>query len=93
MFLSGNGQIGVSYLVFSSEPFCFFLVLLRQVANAAKVNASAVLIYPDPDDFEFEDTTELFGHVSVKRHSFMNVFYIEILQFSEVPLHSSVVHI
>lgn len=92
MFLSGNGQIGVSYLVFSSEPFCFFL-FLRQVANAAKVNAAAVLIYPDPDDFEFEDTTELFGHVSVKRHSFMNVFYIEILQFSEVPLHSSVVHI
>lgn len=35
----------------------------EKVANAAKVNASAVLIYPDPDDFDFEDTTELFGHV------------------------------
>ncbi|XP_075876851.1 transferrin receptor 1a isoform X2 [Nelusetta ayraudi] len=35
----------------------------EKVANAAKVNAAAVLIYPDPDDFEFEDTTELFGHV------------------------------
>lgn len=41
--------------------------MLRQVANAARVNASAVLIYPDLDDFSFEeseDTTDLFGHVS-----------------------------
>lgn len=29
------------------------------------MNASAVLIYPDPADYSFEDTTELFGHVSV----------------------------
>lgn len=45
------------------ELFC-----LQQVANAAKVNAAAVLIYPDREDFNFEDsedTTEFFGHVSV----------------------------
>lgn len=43
--------------------------LFQQVANAARVNASAVLIYPDREDFNFEeseDTTDLFGHVSVK---------------------------
>lgn len=38
---------------------------MQQVANAAKVNASAVLIYPDPEDYPFESTTELYGHVSV----------------------------
>lgn len=33
------------------------------------MNASAVLIFPDREDFNFEeseDNTELFGHVSVK---------------------------
>lgn len=31
------------------------------------MNASAVLIYPDPADYVLEDTTALFGHVSVDR--------------------------
>lgn len=35
-----------------------------QVANAARLNASAVLIYADPEDYSLEDTAELFGHVS-----------------------------
>lgn len=35
-----------------------------QVANAAKLNASAVLIYPDPEDYPLEVGMELFGHVS-----------------------------
>ncbi|XP_068604482.1 transferrin receptor 1a isoform X2 [Brachionichthys hirsutus] len=35
----------------------------EKVANAAKMNASAVLIYPDPADYSFADTTQLFGHV------------------------------
>lgn len=36
----------------------------EKVANAANVNASAVLIYPDPTDFSsLGPTTELFGHV------------------------------
>ncbi|CAF97624.1 unnamed protein product, partial [Tetraodon nigroviridis] len=35
----------------------------EKVANAAKLNASAVLIYPDPADYALQDTTELFGHV------------------------------
>lgn len=38
-----------------------------QVANAAKMNASAVLIYPDPADYLFENNAQLFGHVSVDR--------------------------
>ncbi|XP_073347503.1 transferrin receptor protein 1-like [Pagrus major] len=35
----------------------------EKVANAAKMNAAAVLIYPDPSDYSFGDTTELYGHV------------------------------
>ncbi|XP_040910444.1 transferrin receptor protein 1-like isoform X2 [Toxotes jaculatrix] len=35
----------------------------EKVANAAKVNASAVLIYPDPTDYSIGDRTALFGHV------------------------------
>ncbi|XP_035525871.1 transferrin receptor protein 1-like isoform X2 [Morone saxatilis] len=35
----------------------------EKVANAAKMNASAVLIYPDPADYTFEEDTELYGHV------------------------------
>ncbi|XP_047445595.1 transferrin receptor protein 1-like isoform X2 [Mugil cephalus] len=35
----------------------------EKVANAAKLNASAVLIYPDPTDYSFGETTELYGHV------------------------------
>lgn len=41
------------------------------MANAAKLNASAVLIYPDPEDYSFEDTTELFGHVSEQSDSYI----------------------
>lgn len=35
----------------------------EKVANAAKVNASAVLIYGDPSDYPVDPFTELFGHV------------------------------
>ncbi|KAK3513435.1 hypothetical protein QTP70_014262, partial [Hemibagrus guttatus] len=35
----------------------------EKVANAVKVNASAVLIYPDPADYQLNDNTPLFGHV------------------------------
>ncbi|XP_049602531.1 transferrin receptor protein 1 [Syngnathus scovelli] len=35
----------------------------EKVANAAKMNASAVLIYRDPADYPSEATTHLFGHV------------------------------
>uniref|UniRef100_A0A8C6LGJ5 Transferrin receptor protein 1 n=1 Tax=Nothobranchius furzeri TaxID=105023 RepID=A0A8C6LGJ5_NOTFU len=35
----------------------------EKVANAAKVNASAVLIYPDPADYSIGETTDLYGHV------------------------------
>lgn len=34
------------------------------MANAAKCNASAVLIYPDPVNYDINDDTALFGHVS-----------------------------
>uniref|UniRef100_A0AAZ1X8F4 Transferrin receptor protein 1 n=1 Tax=Oreochromis aureus TaxID=47969 RepID=A0AAZ1X8F4_OREAU len=35
----------------------------EKVASAAKVNASAVLIYPDPIDYPIGNDTSLFGHV------------------------------
>ncbi|XP_072525388.1 transferrin receptor protein 1-like [Salminus brasiliensis] len=35
----------------------------EKVANAAAANASAVLIYPDPEDYPFDEGTDLFGHV------------------------------
>lgn len=35
----------------------------EKVANAAKMNASAVLIYPDNDDYSISESTPLFGHV------------------------------
>uniref|UniRef100_A0A665UWP6 Transferrin receptor protein 1 n=1 Tax=Echeneis naucrates TaxID=173247 RepID=A0A665UWP6_ECHNA len=35
----------------------------EKVANAAKLNASAVLIYADPTDYSIGDSTQLFGHV------------------------------
>ncbi|GAA6222464.1 transferrin receptor protein 1-like [Lates japonicus] len=35
----------------------------EKVANAAKMNASAVLIYADPVDYSIGDDTPLFGHV------------------------------
>ncbi|KAM3860369.1 transferrin receptor 1b [Diretmus argenteus] len=35
----------------------------QQVANAAEKGATAVLIYPDPEDYRYEDKTELYGHV------------------------------
>ncbi|XP_037550366.1 transferrin receptor 1b [Nematolebias whitei] len=35
----------------------------QQVDNAAKKGASAVLIYPDPQDYKLVATTELYGHV------------------------------
>ncbi|XP_062335426.1 transferrin receptor 1b [Osmerus eperlanus] len=35
----------------------------EQVASVAELGASAVLIYPDPQDYDYQDTTELYGHV------------------------------
>lgn len=66
--------------LYDHELFC-----LQQVANAAKVNAAAVLIYPDREDFNFEeseDTTELFGHVSV----------LYLAEVSSVPLCAKFFH-
>uniref|UniRef100_A0A6Q2WRL0 Peptidase M28 domain-containing protein n=1 Tax=Esox lucius TaxID=8010 RepID=A0A6Q2WRL0_ESOLU len=37
--------------------------LAQQVANVAEMGVSAVLIYPDPDDYKFDRNTELYGHV------------------------------
>lgn len=40
------------------------ITFAEKVANAARVNASAVLIYPDESDYPMDSTTtELFGHV------------------------------
>lgn len=38
--------------------------LMPQVENAASRGASAVLIYPDVEDFNLNDDVELYGHVS-----------------------------
>ncbi|XP_059901676.1 transferrin receptor 1b [Gadus macrocephalus] len=35
----------------------------QQVANAASKGAAAVLVYPDPQEYKYNDDTELFGHV------------------------------
>lgn len=35
----------------------------EKVANAASLNASAVLIYPDPVNYQIKENTALFGHV------------------------------
>ncbi|XP_014905226.1 transferrin receptor protein 1 [Poecilia latipinna] len=35
----------------------------EKVANAARMNASAVLIYRDPNDYNIKEETELYGHV------------------------------
>ncbi|XP_017165290.1 transferrin receptor protein 1-like [Poecilia reticulata] len=35
----------------------------EKVANAARMNASAVLIYADPSDYNIKEDTELYGHV------------------------------
>uniref|UniRef100_A0A667ZD96 Transferrin receptor protein 1 n=1 Tax=Myripristis murdjan TaxID=586833 RepID=A0A667ZD96_9TELE len=35
----------------------------EKVYNAAKLNASAVLIYPDPDDYPIGENTQIYGHV------------------------------
>ncbi|KAJ8010751.1 hypothetical protein DPEC_G00078410 [Dallia pectoralis] len=37
--------------------------LAQQVANVAALGGSAVLIYPDPEDYKFNQTTEFYGHV------------------------------
>lgn len=37
---------------------------LLQVNNAATKGASAVLIYPDNEDFNYGTETDLYGHVS-----------------------------
>lgn len=40
------------------------LVTLLQVDNAATKGASAVLIYPDSEDYSYNADTALYGHVS-----------------------------
>uniref|UniRef100_A0A671S8J3 Transferrin receptor protein 1 n=1 Tax=Sinocyclocheilus anshuiensis TaxID=1608454 RepID=A0A671S8J3_9TELE len=39
------------------------LSFAEKVANAASLNASAVLIYPDPVNYNIKEDTALFGHV------------------------------
>lgn len=43
---------------------CVFIGIL-QVANAERLKASAVLIYPDLVDYKINYDTALFGHVSI----------------------------
>ncbi len=43
------------------------VLMLVQVDNAATKGASAVLIYPDGEDFKYLATTPLYGHVSLHK--------------------------
>lgn len=64
-----------------------------QVANAAKMNASAVLIYPDRADYNIGPTTQLYGHVSGQLSSFMmedelhwgDIFLFVMIIFKCIP--------
>lgn len=41
-------------------------VFVSQVDNAATKGASAVLIYPDSQDYQYNKNTALYGHVSLQ---------------------------
>lgn len=61
--------------------FCFsgtlslvfmFLITSLQVDNAATKGASAVLIYPDVEDYKYLANTPLYGHVRLYTQLFKN---------------------
>lgn len=45
---------------------CFLSINVFQVDNAAATGASAVLIYPDPEQHTYNQNTALYGHVSLQ---------------------------
>lgn len=57
-------QMSTSFFVLQDHNLCFVSLLL-QVDNAETKGASAVLIYPDAQDYNFVADTALYGHVSV----------------------------
>lgn len=46
-----------------ANQYLALLLLFLQVDNAATKGASAVLIYPDPKDYDYRANTPLYGHV------------------------------
>lgn len=49
-----------------------FLITSLQVDNAATKGASAVLIYPDVEDYKYLANTPLYGHVRLYTQLFKN---------------------
>lgn len=79
-----------NYILFELECWFTFLLLLNlQVAKAASVNASAVLIYPDPADYSFDEETDLFGHVCTGYEVTFLFSYIYLLLYcSDTQTHT-----
>ena len=55
-----------------------FLIIFLQVDNAATKGASAVLIYPDSQDYKYQADTALYGHVSLHISFFFFFFTVMI---------------
>lgn len=55
-----------------------YCVLSSKVDNAASRGASAVLIYPDPKDYNYNKDTPLYGHVRLQSHNLLNLFTIKM---------------
>lgn len=61
----------VRFVFTCSTVFIVVFFAILQVANAERLNASAVLIYPDLVDYKINYNTALFGHVSTYRWIFI----------------------
>lgn len=59
-------------------PVISYCVLALQVDNAAARGASAVLIYPDTKDYNYNKDTPLYGHVRLQSHKLLNHFPIKM---------------
>lgn len=55
-------------------PVILWWVLASQVDNAATGGASAVLIYPDTKDYNYNKDTPLYGHVRLQSHDPNHIF-------------------
>ncbi|KAG5268513.1 hypothetical protein AALO_G00213400 [Alosa alosa] len=59
LYLDKKVEVNSSVLLLRAGNISF----AEKVANAAKYGAVAVLIYPDPSNYNFAGSTELYGHV------------------------------
>lgn len=54
------------FMLRSKTDVLFLYLNVFQVDNAAAKGASAVLIYPDPEQHTYNQNTPLYGHVSLQ---------------------------